>query len=105
MMIESGPEIGFKFLSASGVVGDSGKPIAVYGYSIKSGGTAGVLTFFNGTTSLAATGSFAWDETGTINVSKSFPLGCGVVMPLGCFASFDGGVTTATVLYRQVRTS
>lgn len=105
MMIESGPEIGFKFLSASAVVGDSGKPVAIYGYNIKSGGTAGVVTFFNGTTSLAATGTFVWDETGTINVSKTFALGCGVVFPSGAFASFDGAVTSATVFYRQVRTS
>lgn len=104
MMIE-GPEIGFTRLTSSAVVGDSGKPVAIYGYSLKSGGTAGVLTIFNGTSSVAGSGTFAWDETGTISVSKSFPLGCGVVLPSGAFASFDGNVTGVTIFYRQVRTS
>lgn len=105
MMIESGPEIGFKLFAASGSIGDVGKPVAIYGYNIKSGGTAGVLTIFNGTSSVAGAGTFAWDETGTINVSKSFPLGCGVVLPAGGYASFDAGVTGATIFYRQTRTS
>lgn len=105
MMIESGPEIGYSALAASAVLGTSGKPVAIYGYNIKSGGTAGVLTIFNGTSSVAGAGTFAWDETGAINVSRSFPLGCGIVLPLGAFISFDAGVTSAAVFYRQVRTS
>lgn len=105
MMIESGPEIGYKFFSASGLIGDSGKPVAIYGYNIKSGGTAGVLTIFNGTSSVSGAGTFVCDETGTINVSRSFAFGCAIVLPSGGFASFDGGVTSATVFYRQVRTS
>lgn len=105
MMIESGPEIGFQTLTTSAVVGVSGKPVAIYGYSIKSGGTAGVMSIFNGTSSVAGAGALAWDETGTISVSRSFPMGCGIVLPNGCFASFDANVTGATVFYRQVRTS
>lgn len=105
MMIESGPEIGFKTFAASGSIGDIGKPVAIYGYSIKSGGTAGVLTIFNGISSVVGSGAFGWDETGTINVSRSFGLGCGVVLPNGGYASFDGGVTSATIFYRQTRTS
>ena len=102
MMIQSGPEIGYSRLSASAILGTSGAAVAIYGYGITSGATAGVLSFFNGTSSL---GSIVIQETGTISVSKSFPLGCGVVFPSGAYASFDGNVTSAVVFFRQVRTS
>lgn len=105
MMIESGPEVGFTRLTTSGIVGVSGKAVAIYGYNLKSGGTAGVLTIFNGTSSVAGAGTFAWDATGAINLSQGNMFGFGIVCPLGAFASFDAGVTGATVFYRQVQTT
>lgn len=102
MMIE-GPEPGYKILAASGVVGDSGKPQAVYGYAFKSGGTAGVVTFFNGSTG-AAPSTAVFDDSGIISLSKVVGLGAGIVFPSGVYASFDGNVTTLTVFCRQVRT-
>lgn len=101
-MIQSGPEIGVLVLTASGVIGDSGKPQALYGYAFKSGGTAGVITFFNGTSSL---GTAFWDHTGLISSTVLQPLNGAVVFPNGCYASLDGNVSRVTAFVRQTRTS
>lgn len=101
MMIDYGPEVGLVILTASGVVGDSGKPQALYGYAFKSGGTAGVITWFNGTSSL---GSVVFDHTGLINSTIVQPLNGGWVFPSGCFASTDGNVSRIAAFVRQVRT-
>lgn len=102
MMIESGPEVGIQVLTASGIIGDSGKPQALYGYAFKSGGTAGVITFFNGTSSL---GTAFFDHTGLISSTVIQPLNGGWVFPNGLFASTDGNVTRITAFFRQTRTS
>lgn len=103
MMITNGPEVGLLVLTASGIVGDSGKPQALYDYKFKSGGTAGVLTLFNGTTSLSPS-TVAWDQTGVISSTMPGAMTVGVVFPNGIFASFDGNVTRATFFFRQVIT-
>lgn len=99
MFFEVGPEVGRVVITTSGVVGDSGKPQALYGYAFKSSGTAGVLSLFNGTSSL---GSIVWDDTGIISTTKVVPLGAGIVFSSGLAASFDGNVTKATFFVRQV---
>lgn len=101
MFFSFGPEVSYKKLTSSGAIGDSGKPQALYAYSFKSGGTAGVLTWFDGTSSL---GTAVYDHTGTINVTVfGFP-SLGEVFPLGLYASFDTNVTQVTAWYRQVLT-
>lgn len=102
MMIMSGPEVGLQVLTASGIIGDSGKPQALYGYAFKSDGTAGVITWFNGTSSL---GTAVFDHTGLISSTVVQPLNGGWVFPNGLFASTDGHVTRIAAFVRQVRTS
>jgi len=102
MYLEQGPEVGRVILAAGAVVGISGKPVALYGYTFKSAGTAGVLTFFNGTAATAA--NVAWDDTGIISTTKVVALASGIVFPNGLFASFDANITTGTFFVRQVLT-
>jgi hypothetical protein len=104
MMIDYGPEVGIVVLTASGIIGDSGKPQALYGYAFKSGGTAGVITWFNGTSSVSPS-TVAFDHTGLISSTIVQPLNGGFVFPLGLYASLDGNVTRVTAFVRQVRTS
>lgn len=89
----------FKRLTASGVIGDSGQPIDVAGYSVISGGTAAQPTFMNGTAATAP----AVFVPGPITISQanvaSLPLP--VRFPSGCFVSFDANTTVVTVFYIQ----
>lgn len=101
MFFAFGPEVGYKVLAASGVVGDSGKAQALYGYGFKSGGTAGVLTLFDGTSSVSPSIVVA-DQTGIISSTVFNSFGAGVVFSTGLFASFDGNVSRATFFVRQV---
>jgi len=101
MFISFGPEIGYKVTTAtSAIIGDSGKPQALYGYAFKSDGTAGVITFFDGT---SGTGTAVFDDTGTVSATKIVPLAAGIVFTNGLFVSFDSHVTPrATFFVRQV---
>lgn len=101
MYFQFGPEIGYQVFTASGVVNDSGKPQALYGIAVKSGGTAGVCTLFDGTSSL---GTAVYDVNGTINITvKDFP-SIGQTYPRGLYVSFDTNVTKVTTWARQVLT-
>lgn len=95
--------VGQVILTASGIVGDSGKAQCLYGYAFKSGGTAGTLTLFNGTSSVAPS-TVAWDHTGTISSTVFNNLGIGVMFTSGLYASFDGNVTRGTFWVRQFLT-
>lgn len=99
MFFTLGPEVGYKVLTASGVVGDSTKPQALYGYGFKSTGTAGQLVLFEGTSSL---GTVVLDQTGLISSTVYNNLGVGVVFTNGLYASFDGNIARATFFVRQV---
>ena len=101
MNIDAGPEIGKVVLTASGVVASSAKPQALYGYAFKSGGTAGVISIFDGI-GITSPSTIGWDDLGTINVTKVVPLGAGVVFPTGLYVSFDSNVTRVTCFVRQV---
>jgi hypothetical protein len=91
-----------KVLSASGIVGDSGQPQILYGYTIKSGATAGVLSIKNGT---LATSSNVISTTGTISQEVLFTFPQGTALQNGLYASFDTNVTSATIFYRQYLTA
>lgn len=101
MFFVFGPETGYKVLTASGVVGDSGKPQALYGYGMKSGGTAGQMVLFDGTSSVSPAVP-VMDQTGIISSTVFNSFGCGVVFTTGLYASFDGNITRATFFVRQV---
>ena len=89
-------------LTTSGVVGDSGKAVDVVGYTIKSGGTAGVLSILNGA---ATTAPLAWADTAaTVSQENSKTLAYPIRLAAGCYASFDANVSAATVFYRQMLT-
>jgi hypothetical protein len=88
-------------LSASGIVGDSGKAIDVVGYSIKSGGTAGNIFFFSAATAVAA--NFAWaDQARVVSAEQTIALAYPTRLSGGCYVSFDGNVSASTIFYRQV---
>ena len=92
----------FQRLSASGVVGDSGKAIDIVGYSIKSGATAGNITIMNGP---AQTSPMAWaDQARAVSTEQTISLAYPVRTPMGCYVSFDSNVNASTIFYRQMLT-
>ena len=92
----------YQRITTSGLIGDSGKPIDIVGYSINSGATAGVATFRNGPTSGAAV---AWADTAvTVSAERTITLAFPVRLNGGCYMSIDGNITALTVFYRQMYT-
>ena len=89
-------------LASSGVIGDSGNAIDVVGYTIKSGATAALPYFINGT---SASGTVAWqDQARAVSAEQSIGLAYAVRMNTGLFVSFDANTTAVTVFYRQMLT-
>lgn len=100
MFFGFGPEVSYQIFTASSVVNDSGKPQALYQVASKSGGTAGTVTLFDGTSSL---GTVVYDIQGTINTTVFNNPGVGLVFPKGLYVSFDSNVTRVTTWCRQVQ--
>lgn len=100
MFFGFGPEISYQALSASGTPNDAGKPQALYQVAFLSGGTAGTLSLFDGTSSL---GTFVYAVTGTISAWVVNNPGVGLVFPKGLYLSFDSNVTKCTTWARQVQ--
>ena len=96
---------GWKRLTASGVVGDSGKAQWIAGYSVESGaGGAAIPYFINGT---GTTGTIvfrgsggATSSGGTIQQVGQLP----VSFYSGCYVSFDANTTAVSVFYTQALT-
>ena len=87
-------------LTVSGVVGDSGKAIDVVGYTIKSGSTAAVVSFLNGTSTAAP---LAWaDQARATSAEQSITLAYPTRTSSGLFVSFDANTSAVSVFYRQV---
>lgn len=101
MFFSYGPEITYTAGTASSVINDSGKAQALYRVTFKSGGTAGTIAFFDGTSSL---GTYVYDVTGTISSTVIDNPGFGLVFPKGLYVSLDGNVTKFAVWTRQVLT-
>lgn len=90
---------GYKRLTSSGLVSDSGKPILIAGASVLSGGTAAVPYFINGTAASAGN-DIAFRGEGTANVARiTCPSELPVMLPNGCFVSFDANTTEVSVFY------
>ena len=90
---------GTTILTASGVVGISGKPTRVFCVNVHSGATAGNATFKDGTT---AAGTAGPAHLGTINQGVTFPWPTpGFYFPSGCYASFDANVTRCVISYNH----
>lgn len=94
-----GPEVGYQRITSSGVIGDANKPIALYGYIFKSGGTAGNPTFSNGN---STTNTVVFDATGTISSTIVQPLPAAITFPLGLYITVDTNTTYIVAIYRQV---
>jgi hypothetical protein len=93
---------GFVRLTASGAVGDAGKPVSILGYNFDSGGTAANPYFINGTTTVSAGNALAFRAGGGVISSTSPQQSVGqfpVTLPLGCYVSFDANTTAMTVFY------
>jgi hypothetical protein len=84
-------------LTASGIVGGSGKPTRIFCVHIVSDGTAGNATLKNGT---STSGSAQSTYLATINTGTTFlESSQGLFFPDGCYASFDANVTRCVVTY------
>lgn len=95
----------FQVLAASGVVGDSGKPIDVFGINVLSGGTAAAPYLKNGT----GVSSPTVQQVGpcTVSAPNSFGMaggGTSVRFQNGCYVSFDANTTNVTIYYIQALT-
>lgn len=93
---------GFQRLTSSGVVSDSGKPILITAWDVLSGATAAVPYFLNGA---AGTAPQAFRGTGTGSVAATTALCLPVMLPGGCYVSFDANTTEVTVFYVLQSTS
>jgi hypothetical protein len=100
MFFSFGPEISYQTITASGVINDSGKPQALYRMATLSGGTAGTVTLFDGT---SGSGTFVYSFPGIVSSMAFDNPGIGLVFPKGLFISFDSNVTKVTVWCRQVQ--
>jgi hypothetical protein len=90
-------------LNASGAVGDVGKAVDLVGYAIKSGGTAAVPYFLNGSTQANAAFGFG-DQARAVSTEQTIALAYRVRFPLGLWVSFDTNTTAITVFYQQMLT-
>lgn len=93
---------GFQRLTVSGVVSDTGKPILVTGFEVLSGATAAVPYFLNGA---AGTAPIAFRGDGAGSVSQTTAFNLPVMLPGGCYVSFDVNTTEVTVYYVLQSTS
>lgn len=100
MFFGFGPEVSYQASTTSGVVNDAGKPQALYRLTFKSGSTAGVVTLFDGTSSL---GTYVYDITGIISSTVVDNPGIGLVFPHGLYVSLDGNTTKYATWARQVQ--
>lgn len=91
---------GFR-VTASGVLGVSGKPVRVYGYTMRSGaGGVGAVQLFDGT---STAGNERWKGSGNTDGGALvvFPT-VGKFFPSGCYVQIDANVTYVEFEYEQV---
>jgi len=87
---------GSQRLTSSGAVSDASKPILIYGYAILSAATAAVPYFLNGTSSSAI--NFRAGPT-TASQASVVSIPAPLMMPTGCYVSFDANTSEVTVFY------
>lgn len=93
---------GFQRLPSSAVVSDSGKPILITGYSVLSGAAAAIPYFNNGT---ATVNTLAFRGDGVASADQTTAFNLPVMLPGGCYVSFDTNTTEVTVYYVLQSTS
>lgn len=93
---------GFSRITTSGVIGDSGKPVLVAGYSVDaSGGGASTPYFINGTAASAGNNVAFRAQTTATSQSQTQSIPLPVMLGSGCFVSFDANTTAVTVFYME----
>ena len=86
--------------STSQELSTSGMPVAVYGVTIVSDGTPGLLIMRNG---INADADVLLTFTGVANSSFDIPWpDIGAVFPNGCYLDIDGHVTSVTVSFERI---
>ena len=91
-------------ITAAGVVGVSGQPLRVFGFTLRSGGGGpGTVTLYNGTDT---TGTEKYRLSGNIDASADKVFGAeGKHFPGGCYADLDADVVYVDFDYLQEKTS
>lgn len=85
---------------AAGVVGVSGKPVRVYGFTMRSGAAGvGTVTLYNGT-STGGTEKYRLQGNADASADKVFPTE-GKHFPGGCYADIDANVQYVDFDYVQ----
>lgn len=87
-------------ITAAGVVGVSGKPVRIYGFTMRSGaGGSGTVTLYNGT-STADVEKYRLQGNADASADKVFPAE-GKHFPAGCYADLDADVQYVDFDYVQ----
>lgn len=97
--------VGYQVFTASGVVKEAGKPVAVYSIYVNSDGVGGGLgRLYSGAAVDSTKILFSFAESGA-NANSVHPLagGNGVVFPEGCYVEIPANVDYATVAYQLIR--
>jgi len=89
---------GSQRITGDSVVGVSGKPTRLYAVSLISGGTASVLSLYDGT---SAGGNEQVKITGTISTGTVINFAGGLRFPNGLFADADANISSATFIIDQ----
>lgn len=91
-------------ITAAGVVGVSGQPVRLYGFTMRSGaGGVGIVTLYNGT-STSGTEKYVMQGNTDASADKVFPAE-GKHFPGGCYADLDANVSYVDFDYVQEQTS
>ena len=91
-------------ITAAGVVGVSGQPVRIFGFTTRSGaGGVGTVTLYNGTDT-TGTEKYRFQGNTDASADKVFPTE-GKFFPGGCYADLDADITYVDFDYVQEQTS
>ncbi len=91
-------------ITAAGVVGVSGKPVRVFGFTTRSKASGvGIVTLYDGT-STGGTEKYVFNGNTDASADKVFNA-AGKFFPNGCYANLDGDVQYVDFDYVQEQTS
>ena len=91
-------------ITAAGVLGVSGKPVRVFGFTMRSGaGGPGTVTLYDGT-STGGTEKYVMQGNSDASADKIFATE-GKFFPGGCYVDLDANVSYVDFDYLQEQTS
>ena len=92
--------VGYNRITASGVVGNSGHPVAIHTLHIESkAGGPGIVTLYDGT---STSGTKTNTEKGATNQGQSFIYTRGLVHPSGLYVNLDTNTNAAIVWFEML---